>query len=222
MTVVPDLAEPVAGWRAWRVGDGVDGPVLVSPLRHQSWGYRTPTSATCVAGCAPCPSRGCRCGLYAMNGPGDLPLGAGGPTVLGCVALWGQVVEHRHGWRGEHGYPLVLLVLSAWWPEPPAARRTRAWLAGRDHEEAPAPSPEDPDTLDAVARELARLYSVPVHPAPALAGPDGLYAAPPDGAIADAVRLEAVTGLVGRREGDPEARARLDRRVQDLIGSIPA
>lgn len=224
MTVVPDLAEPVAGWRSWRVDYGLDGPQLASPLRPQTWARRAATSATCVAGCAPCPSSGCRCGLYAMAGPGRLPLDGRGPVVLGCVALWGRVVEHDAGWRGEHGYPLVLIVLSSWPPGFLARLRRLSWFAAHDdrREYPGGREDEDLDPVGALARELARLYSVPVHAAAALPDPDGFYAAPPNGPIADAVRAEAVTGLARRREGDPEALARLDDRVQDLIGSTGA
>jgi len=24
------------------------------------------------------------------------------PSVIGCVAMWGEVVEHEHGWRSEY------------------------------------------------------------------------------------------------------------------------
>ncbi|MFC5063760.1 hypothetical protein [Actinomycetospora atypica] len=219
MTLAPDLAEPVAGWRIWNVLDGERGPQLVSPVRPLPWAHRSPTSATCRSGCTPCPSSECRCGLYASAGLGLLPNAQDGVgTVLGCVGLWGHVVEHSVGWRGEHGYPLVLFVLSA----------------GRFHDVAPlrrllrhrsgsmfggATDEEDAETVRALSRDLARLYAVPVHPAQDLFEAAVLgrsWSAQP---AADGVLAEAVTGLAGRREGDPEALARLDRRVQDLIGS---
>lgn len=217
MTRVPDLAAPIAGWRIWKVLDGEDGPALVSPVRPQLWAPRTPTSASCRAGCPRCPAAACRCGLYALAGIRRLPLADEGTAiVLGCVALWGRVVEHTAGWRGELGYPLVLLLLS---PRPVDLTRRLPWPPR--HPRSTAEVDHDAAVED-LADELARLYAVPVHPARPLFHADLAEQAGPDEAAADAVRVEAVAGLARRREGDPEALARLDRRVQDLICSTGA
>lgn len=55
------------------------------------------------------PGPGCTCGLYATTDKlyaaeylGD------GTTVIGRVALWGNVIEHGSGYRAEYGYPLAL------------------------------------------------------------------------------------------------------------------
>ena len=217
MIVAPDLAAPVAGWRIWNVLDGEDGPELVSPVRPQLWAHRAATSATCRAGCPRCPALQCGCGLYAAAGVGRLPLAReGGALVLGCVGLWGRVVEHTAGWRGELGYPLVLLVLS---PRPVDVMRRMPWPP---RSWTPAVEAHHDGAVRALSDELARLYAVPVHPARPLFHADLAGQVRPDEAAADATRVEAVTGLAGRREGDPEALARLDGRVQDLIGSVGA
>ena len=44
------------------------------------------------------------CGLHATRGP-DLLRQTRDPAVAGTVALWGRVVEHDLGYRGELGYP---------------------------------------------------------------------------------------------------------------------
>lgn len=157
-----------------------------------------------------------------MAGLGVVPLaGIGVGTVLGCVALWGRVVEHSEGWRGEHGYPLVLIVMSAAQSDVATLVRRLSRLRARSSI-GTAAVPEDADGVQALSRELARLYGIPVYPAPALVGVDPVRGGRPSGRIADGVMAEAVTGLARRREGDPEACARLDRRVRDLIGSVGA
>lgn len=222
MTLAPDLAEPVAGWRVWNVLDGERGPELVSPVRPVPWAHRAPTTAVCDVGCGCCPSPGCRCGLYAVAGLDVVPLArVGVGTVLGCVALWGRVVEHSEGWRGEHGYPLVLLVMSAARSDVATLVRRLSRVRARNSA-GPSAVPEDADAVQALSRDLARLYAIPVHPAPALVDVDPVRGRHPSARIADGVMAEAVTGLARRREGDPEARARLDDRVQDLIGSTGA
>ena len=41
------------------------------------------------------------------------------PAAIGTVALWGRVVEHELGYRGQFGYPQRLRLVCAeclWWP----------------------------------------------------------------------------------------------------------
>ncbi len=215
MTLVPDLAAPIAGWRVWNVMDLGRGPELVSPVRPLPWSHRERTTATCSAGCEPCPSWECHCGLYATADLGPLSLAhRGGATVLGCTALWGHVVEHDDGWRGEHGYPLVLLVISVVPDLDPVrvpGRRLRRLSRGFTAEV------EGLAGVEALARDLARLYAVPAHPAPSLLRDrPGSWT---DAGAAAAVRTEATDGLPGRRSGDPAAHDRLTRCVRDLLDS---
>jgi hypothetical protein len=46
----------------------------------------------------------CTCGLHATHDPDPLRR-ARDPAVVGTTALWGRVVEHEHGYRGEFAYP---------------------------------------------------------------------------------------------------------------------
>jgi hypothetical protein len=216
VTLVPDSAAPVAGWRIWNVADQGRGPELVSPVVRATWEHRVPITAACEAGCRRSPSVRCGCGLYATA---RLDLRLFGyrreTTVLGCTALWGRVVEHRDGWRGQHGYPLVLFVVSAL-PDDVIGRmriRVRSSPAGISEYLAGI---SEADGIEALSRELARLYAVPVHPAPSLRI---TRASRVDEREADAVRSEAVAGLAARRSGDPEARDRLTRCVRGLLDS---
>ena len=41
------------------------------------------------------------------------------PAAIGTVALWGRVIEHELGYRGQFGYPQRLRLVCAecfWWP----------------------------------------------------------------------------------------------------------
>jgi hypothetical protein len=218
VTLVPDSATPIAGWRVWTVIDRGRGPELLSPVRPVPWVHRAPTTATCAAGCRACPSAECSCGLYATDVLAPLALACRrGATVLGCTALWGRVVEHTDGWRAEHGYPLVLIVMSGILVDPvdPVARirRLRRPVSELDDR------PEGLGSVEGLSEELSRLYGVPAHPAPSLRS-DRLRGWIRAGRrAADAVRSEAADGLARRRSGDPAAHDRLTGCVRDLVGS---
>lgn len=110
----PDTSAVVVGWRCWDVGDS---GTLVSPLVTEVWPERLALVARCAGPfdgiCVPLerlphvvPYLYCECGLYARR---ELPDGYARPGgMLGCVALWGRVIEGENGWRAERGYPLVL------------------------------------------------------------------------------------------------------------------
>lgn len=54
------------------------------------------------------------CGIYACEAPppsADLFL-KGHIFVAGLVALWGRIVEHESGWRGEFAYPRALFCVT--------------------------------------------------------------------------------------------------------------
>ena len=102
------------GWRAWRVVEEGDEVRLASVLYEDVWPLDEPLVATCPAG-HPAPDFDCTCGIYAARRPElALPYRVGRDDartvarVLGRVALWGDVVEHRDGWRASHAYPLEL------------------------------------------------------------------------------------------------------------------
>jgi len=102
----------VIGWRAWALRwDGADRVELVSPLQQFDWHPRQPTRAKCALHFGKqVPNVGCTCGLYAVSRLERLPAAGGissnGPVgVIGSVAMWGRVVEHAAGYRGQLAYP---------------------------------------------------------------------------------------------------------------------
>lgn len=106
---IPDLIEPIVGYRAWRVRDGklqgVHYPVL--------WEPGHPLAAHCGSlKDHDSPGEGCTCGIHAARDEEGLRLNYlfGLPDVWGSVALWGRVVVHARGYRAEFGYPLALHV----------------------------------------------------------------------------------------------------------------
>jgi hypothetical protein len=121
----PDYAEALIGWRVWCVVRTREGIRLASVIKDDVW----PESAELVARCLvdathAAPVQSCSCGVYAAREPAtvwtylrgrDEPGTIG--RVLGRVLLWGRVVEHEHGWRASHAYPLDVvggsLVLSS-------------------------------------------------------------------------------------------------------------
>jgi hypothetical protein len=216
VTDAPDVAAPVAGWRAWSLADDGAGPVLESPLVSQWWPVRAPTTATCRYGCLETPSWSCTCGLYAMADVGrlDRTLVRRVP-VLGCTALWGRVVECTRGWRAERGYPLFLLVAVG-----AAVHLRRRALERRALREARgihdfSPGPESDRE---VTELLRRRYGVPVH----LVSLDGLAAAHGAAARAPARAAcdEAARGLAARRFGDRAAHDRLSGAVDELLRTL--
>jgi hypothetical protein len=102
-------ADPLVGWRTWRLErrDGV--LTLVSMTRSLAWPPREAMHARCglfERHAAPDPA--CRCGIYATATPellarsGVFEHDAG---VVGTVAMWGTVVDHALGARCELAYP---------------------------------------------------------------------------------------------------------------------
>ncbi|MFC5138887.1 hypothetical protein ACFPK1_11645 [Actinomycetospora rhizophila] len=109
---VPDVAGVIVGWRAWRVVQRSGGPELVAPVRGTRWSPGRATHARCTSGhhdAAAIPAADCRCGLYAVADPRGV-VGQDGPgAVLGCAALYGDVLEGSRGWRASRGVVRVLV-----------------------------------------------------------------------------------------------------------------
>jgi hypothetical protein len=118
-----ELGEAI-GWRAWRVVETEDEELLLASVLHDDlWPVGEPLEAECAEGHL-APAFDCACGIYAARSPAAaLPYRVGRDDpgvvgrVLGLASLGGDVVEHRHGWRASHGYPLVL------WAPPLLAER---------------------------------------------------------------------------------------------------
>lgn len=53
------------------------------------------------------PGDSCKCGIYAAESREKAAV-YGTDGIVGRVALWGRVVAHEQGWRGEFAYPQAL------------------------------------------------------------------------------------------------------------------
>lgn len=173
---VPDLIEPVVGWRCWRIVDATDGFALLSVARETRWEPGRPIEAACETFGHPEPDPSCRCGIHAAAAPevalDYLPPHARAhvtvrtPAVVnydrviavGRAALWGTVVECAWGWRGQLAYPVEL------------------WIPSRlQHLRRLGTRPDGYDSTR-IATELETRYRVPVAVTSSFA-PDALAAA---------------------------------------------
>lgn len=143
MSSAPDYAEPVLAWRAWRILLEPDGHRLRSVIYPVIWAPDHELEAACKCRsrslsrpwrfrrCALAPSAGCDCGIYGARRLADAieylgnPVGAWSPgtAVIGHVNLWGEVIEHRLGWRASCAYPARIFV-----PHRPGSDRLAAAL----------------------------------------------------------------------------------------------
>jgi hypothetical protein len=118
----PDYCGPVVAWRVWYAVQSAGETRLSSVFHPAYWPVCKPLEAVCQRLRLPfrerheAPTRRCRCGVYAA-----LPEAARDyfladsrqpptPAVVGCVSLWGLVVECERGWRASHAYPERLFV----------------------------------------------------------------------------------------------------------------
>ncbi len=131
---------PVLGWRAWTLVETAEGPELRSVVYAHPWPARRPLRMECEpGGClgARWPTQPHSCGIHAfkvrvsavafpsMWEARRFPqFVAPEQYVVGQVSLWGRVVEHERGYRGELAYPYALLLA-------PEQRRFAAPLADR-------------------------------------------------------------------------------------------
>src|ERR1700739_3684165 len=106
---IPDFVSPVVGYRAWRW----DNSGLQS-INRERWIPGEYIAAQCRATCLGAhasPEETCSCGIYAAKTFHHLvKLGYCDYAVFGEVYLWGFVVEHELGYRGQFAYPKALAV----------------------------------------------------------------------------------------------------------------
>src|SRR5205814_1889714 len=108
----PDLfAEPVIGWRVWRI-QVADGRYRLRSMAHPTlWQPSEPLYANCPRGSHTVPGGGCTCGIYATSSLHGLAVAGvfnNAACVLGAIAMWGRVIEHRRGARSSVAYPVRL------------------------------------------------------------------------------------------------------------------
>lgn len=120
------LPDAVHAWRVWTLrADRGTRTLLLAPIAgdRRPWTPRTRVRARCPRlRSHPAPDPRCTCGLYAVKDAGLLRI-ARDPAVLGTVDLWGAIVEHERGFRGEFAYPqrLGLICPFCFWKRGAAA-----------------------------------------------------------------------------------------------------
>lgn len=140
LSEIPDLIEPIIGWRCWGINKDGTLRALTSPhaylgFGYHSWGVEWPPRKTAAAACEKLersgfyriirelspdreppkncehvPEESCSCGFYAARRLRDVPNYEHG-VAYGLVAMWGKVIEHNGGWRAQYAYPVNLTVL---------------------------------------------------------------------------------------------------------------
>ncbi|HEY1368305.1 MAG TPA: hypothetical protein VGF23_14370 [Gaiellaceae bacterium] len=132
MSIAPDYAEPISGWRAWLVAEREGDVRLRSLFFPAFWPARHELVAECLcrrllplpkrfrASRHTAPARRCECGVYATDLRNAVEYFKHARSfqedlvvrVLGRVSLWGSVVECERGWRAARAYPSALFLPS--------------------------------------------------------------------------------------------------------------
>jgi hypothetical protein len=116
----------MVGWRVWALTETEDGPRLTSVVYDDVWSPRVAFDGHChPGGClaARWPALPHTCGIYAFKrraAAAEFPAywkrvrhpSAPDPLafVAGRVSLWGKVIEHTDGFRGQRAYPYELVL----------------------------------------------------------------------------------------------------------------
>jgi hypothetical protein len=107
--------EPLIGWRVWKLRIEGSGSVVLAPAVYgpEGWTPRAAAVSTCSRQSHDSPMEGCRCGLHALRDSRGLRRLRWEGTVVGTVALWGRIVEHRRGYRSQFAYPQRMKLVCA-------------------------------------------------------------------------------------------------------------
>ena len=147
-TSLPDLIEPVVGFRQWTVR----GDRLHSPFQGDVWDD-VELAASCECGThdpGDVPAPDCECGVYAYYDQPPRSSAATRDLVIGAVVLWGDMQLHGAGMRASHARIVGLalpptngakrrrLVAAAAYLEVPAVPFRQLKAVARDHG-APTP-----------------------------------------------------------------------------------
>ena len=127
---IPDYISPVVGYRVWQWDDAG-----IRSLNGERWHPGKPLAAGCkaasrhaevVRGTHDTPQADCTCGVYATKSFDHLHrTGYDLRGICGAVWLWGTVVEHKFGWRGQFAYPKSFCLTSDTLPFTLAAIQSR-------------------------------------------------------------------------------------------------
>lgn len=104
------IVEAVTGWRRWSVNMFEN---FLFSNNKTKWEPYQKLAAECKAPhqfvAKECRGIHCDCGIYAYKTRAQSEKGENRPTevthIWGEVYLWGRIVEHARGWRGQFGYP---------------------------------------------------------------------------------------------------------------------
>jgi len=133
----PDLIEPVAAFRNWRLVEGV----LWSPYSPVAWSEPV-MCARCLAVPHRAPAPDCDCGLSAYLEPQTRFPTVDFRGVTGIVTLWGHVEVHAEHVRAEYARIAALAVYQRWSARQRTAVEAVAARLGADlvdlHEQAEA------------------------------------------------------------------------------------
>lgn len=147
----PDLADPVVGFRQWRLADGR----LRSLYSGVQWHGRE-LGARCALSNPDShisPASACSCGIYAYYHPCPRTASAGSSAfIAGAVVLWGRIELHAAGMRAQYARVVA--------PELPLSRGRKRVELGQLARGLNVPVVPHRD-LAAVARG----YGLPVEPA---------------------------------------------------------
>ena len=109
------VAGPILAWRQWFFTRDSHGVIQLESINnHEVWSAGVTQVAHCqmnpvhhamAQDISPVPE--CTCGLFAMKTE-MTPFNSN--IVVGQVALWGRVIEHKDGYRAQYAYPYRLIL----------------------------------------------------------------------------------------------------------------